>query len=320
MSIIVGVDLGATKIQTIATTRDASIVGRHRMASPAMDGPAAIVAAVCLSVRDTLRAAGADLGDLQAIGIGAPGQVDTTTGVVLQAVNLAGWDRPVPLAALVRANLDVPITLVNDVQASVVGEYRAGAGRGATSMLGIFCGTGVGGGLILEDRLWRGAGAAGEIGHTVVRRGGARCGCGRRGCLEAYAGRLAMEQRARRLHDAGQATVLFELMEQQGRGRLTSRVWADALAKEDAVAVALIDRATQAIGTAAGSAANLLDVDRIVVGGGLATRLGKPFVQAIRAAAAPVALRDDAAARIVLAELGDDGGALGAALLAGSIS
>ncbi len=109
MSIIVGVDLGATKIQTIATTRDANIVGRHRMASPATGGPAAIVAAICMSVRDTLRAAGADLGDLQAIGIGAPGQVDTTTGVVLQAVNLAGWDRPVPLAALARANLDVPI-------------------------------------------------------------------------------------------------------------------------------------------------------------------------------------------------------------------
>lgn len=115
MSIIVGVDLGATKIQTIATTRDASIVGRHRMASPTTGGPTAIVAAVCVSVREALRVAGADLGDLQAIGVGAPGQVDTAAGVVLQAVNLAGWDRPVPLAALVRANLDVPITLVNDV-------------------------------------------------------------------------------------------------------------------------------------------------------------------------------------------------------------
>ena len=143
------------------------------------------------------------------IGVGAPGQVDAERGVVLRAVNLPGWERPVEIAGRLTAELGAPTVVANDVQASVVGEHRLGAGRGLDNLLGVFCGTGVGGGLVLGGRLWTGEGAAGEIGHTVVRRGGARCGCGRRGCLEAYAGRMAMERRARLWHERGRRTALF---------------------------------------------------------------------------------------------------------------
>ena len=315
----VGVDLGGTKIQTVALDQSGAIIGRDRRPSPAAEGPAGVLGVVAASARAALADAGAGERDLQAVGLGAPGQVDASRCVVLYATNLVGWEQPVDVGAPLREALGAPVALANDVQASITGEHRQGAGRGATSMLGVFCGTGVGGGLVLDDRLWTGLGAAGEIGHTVVRRGGARCGCGRRGCLEAYAGRRMMEERARRLHHRGRRTRLIAIMDQKGRDRMTSSVWAAALAEGDAVAVELVERATRALGTAIASACNLVDVERVVLGGGLATRLGEPFADAVRAAAEPQALRAGIGERIVASALGDDAGAVGAALLAGDL-
>jgi glucokinase len=313
----VGVDLGATKIQTLLVADDNSIVARKRGATPATGGPSAVLAAVQETIEQLLARADQRASAVATIGIGAPGQIDATAGVVLQAVNIAGWDQPITVAAIVGEMFGVPVALANDVQASMVAEHRLGAGRGRANLLGIFCGTGVGGGLILNNELWAGAGAAGEIGHTVIVQNGNRCGCGRNGCLEAYAGRGALEQIAREQHAAGRPTALFELMEAQGRTRLTSRVWRDACLQRDELALELIAQAARAVGTAAGSATNLLDIDCVVIGGGLATRLGDDFLDDVRAAAQPVLLRSDVARQIVLSELGDDGGALGAALIAG---
>ena len=313
----VGVDLGGTKIQTLALDAAGAIVGRDRRPSPAADGPQAVLAAVADGVRGALLDAGAGERDLRAIGLGAPGQVDAARGVVLHATNLIGWEQPVDVGTPLREALGAPVVLANDVQACVTGEHRLGAGRDAASMLGVFCGTGVGGGLVLDGRLWTGMGAAGEIGHTVVRRGGARCGCGRRGCLEAYAGRRMLEERARRWHGRGRRTRLVAIMERKGRASMTSSVWASAVAEGDPVAVELIDRATLALGTAVASACNLVDVERVVIGGGLGSRLGEPFVAAIRAAAESQALRPGIGERIVVSTLGDDAGGVGAALLAG---
>jgi glucokinase len=317
--ICVGVDVGGTKIQTVAVDADGAILGRDRRPSPAASGPSGMIAAIADSARASLLDAGAGERDLRAIGLGAPGQVDAARCIVLYATNLVGWERPVDVGTPLREALGAPVALANDVQASVTGEHRQGAGRDAASMLGVFCGTGVGGGLVLDGRLWTGLGAAGEIGHTVVRRGGSRCGCGRRGCLEAYAGRRMMEERARRLHHRGRRTRLLALMEQKGKDRMTSSVWAAALEQGDPVALDLVDRATRALGTAIASACNLVDVERVVVGGGLATRLGEPFLDAIRTAAEPQALRAGIRERIVMSELADDAGAVGAALLAGDL-
>ena len=317
MSLRVGVDLGATKIQTLLVADDDSIVARKRGTTPVTGGPSAVLAAVKETIEQLLIRADQPASAVTTIGIGAPGQIDVAAGIVLQAVNVAGWDQPVPVSEIVGTMFGVPVALANDVQASIVAEHRLGVGRGRANLLGIFCGTGVGGGLILNDDLWLGTGAAGEIGHTVIVQDGHRCGCGRNGCLEAYAGRGALEQAARQQHQAGRPTMLFELMEQQGRTRLTSRVWLDACLQRDELALELIAQAARAVGTAAGSATNLLDVDCVVIGGGLATRLGDHFLNDVRAAAQPVLLRSDVASQIVLSELGDDCGALGAALIAG---
>ena len=171
---------------------------------------------------------------------------------------------------------------------------------------------------MLDGKPWIGRDAAGEIGHVVVRLGGALCGCGRRGCMEAYAGRASMEGRARRRSNRGEKTVLFKIMEDRGRTRLTSGVWARALDKGDPMARQLLDRAVKALGVGIASSQNLLDVEAIIIGGGLGLRLGQPYVDRIREAMMPHLFNDERPPAIELAALGDLGGAIGASLLISS--
>jgi glucokinase len=182
-------------------------------------------------------------------------------------------------------------------------------------MLGVFWGTGVGGGLVLDGRDWLGRGAAGEIGHMVVEIGGRRCPCGRRGCMEAYAGRRGMEEEARRLHDSGKHTELFKIMKRKGYDRLKSSVWEEALDDGDAVAKRLLDGAVKALGAGIGSAVNLLDVEAVIIGGGLGVRFGERFRQRIEHQMLKHLFVDERPPVVLLAELGDLGGAIGAALL-----
>jgi glucokinase len=203
----------------------------------------------------------------------------------------------------------------NDVRVAVEAERRLGAGRTYRSFLGAWWGTGIGGGVVLDGRLWLGRGSAGELGHMVVRLGGAGCPCGRRGCIEAYAGRAAMEARARRAVEKGAKTDLFELMKKRHRDRLTSGVWADALDRKDELAERLIDRAVAALGAGIASVINLLDLEGVVIGGGLGTRFGQPAAERIAEAMQPHLFVADRPPAVVTSELGDAGGALGAALL-----
>jgi glucokinase len=217
--------------------------------------------------------------------------------------------------------LAVEVRVGNDVQVATDAEFRLGAGRPYSSLLGVFWGTGVGGGLILDGKPWRGRGGAGEIGHMVVEIDGARCTCGRRGCVEAYAGRAAMEAHARKLHEHhGRRTDLFKLMRKRKRERLTSGVWARALADGDELAVEIIDRAVRALGAGIASAVNLLDVEAVILGGGLGVRLGDPYAERIAEAMQPHLFIDSRPPHVHVAALGDLGGAIGAALLVGGRS
>ena len=164
----------------------------------------------------------------------------------------------------------------NDVDVATNAEFKLGAGKPYDSILGVFWGTGVGGGLILDGKPWTGRGAAGEIGHMVVKEGGRRCPCGRYGCMEAYAGRGAMEARARKRQEGGANTKLFEIMEERGRDRLTSGIWERALDHHDELAEELIDEALDALGAGVASAVNLLDIEAVIIGGGLGRALRRP--------------------------------------------
>jgi glucokinase len=310
-----GVDLGATKIQAVVVGPDHAVVGQARHPTPTEGGPPEVTAAIAGAVEEAAGSAGVAVEELGGAGVGSPGSVDHDSGTVAHARNLPDWEEPFPLAAALADALDCPVRIDNDVQVAVLGELELGAGRPYSSFLGVWWGTGVGGGIVLDRKLWLGRGAAGEIGHMVVKRGGARCPCGRRGCLEAYAGRGAMEARARELHDGGQKTDLFHLMEKRGRTRLTSGVWAAALHHGDHMATTLIDRAVTALGAGIASAVNLLDVEAVVIGGGLGTRLGEPYVERIAEAMQPHLFVDDRPPAMLPAALGDLGGAVGASLL-----
>jgi glucokinase len=311
-----GVDLGGTKIQTVVLAADGEVRGEAREQTPTTGGPEAVSAAIASTVREAARAVGVETAGLAAVGVGSPGDVDESAGTVTQARNLPDWDGAFPLGGRLSEELGTRVAVANDVRAATQAEVELGAGRPYRSLLGVFWGTGVGGGIVLDGRPWLGGGAAGEIGHTVVKIGGRRCGCGRRGCLEAYAGRASMEHKARRLVDQGEHTELFEIMRKRGRTRLTSGVWARALERKDEMATHLIHQAVEALGAGIGSAVNLLDVEAVIIGGGLGTRLGEPYVDRIREAMTPHLFLDSRPPAVHLTALGDLGGAIGAALVA----
>jgi len=310
-----GVDMGGTKIQT-AIVRSGKPLGQARVPTP-QGGPGEVLKSVRSTIVDAAAAAGIAPADLTGVGIGFPGAYDNKTGDTVSAVNLAGFDKRYPFGSrLSKAIGGAPVIFDNDVRAALLGEYRAGAGRPFKDMLGVFVGTGVGGGLILGGKLRRGQGSAGEIGHTVVSDAGRLCGCGRRGCLEAYAGRGRMELRARKLVERGDSTILFKVMAEKGRDRLTSGVIAAALARGDNMADQLITDAVWALGIALASVQNVLDLEAIIIGGGLGDRLGPPFIDRIGAAMQPHLFMDSRPPKMLATELGDLSGAVGAALLA----
>jgi glucokinase len=316
MRMLGGIDLGGTKIQAAVVDDRHAVLGEARVPTPTTGGPADVAAAMVEAMRAALDAAGAEETALDAIGVGSPGVIDEAAGTVTSARNLPGWQGMFPLADALERQLGAPVALGNDVNVATDAEFELGAASEFRSLLGVFWGTGVGGGIVLDGRPWTGRGAAAEIGHVVVEIGGARCPCGRRGCMEAYAGRGAMEQRARKLADEGRKTVLFKIMEERGRPRLTSGVWKRALERDDDLAHELIDRAVRALGAGVASAVNVLDVEAVVIGGGLGLKLGEPYAERIRQAMHPHLFASERPPAIRLAALGDLGGAIGAALLA----
>jgi glucokinase len=312
-----GIDLGGTKIQAVVVDPGMAVLGQARRPTPKDGGPEGVAHAIAETVAQSMREAGADPGDLAGIGIGSPGGIDQAAGTVTDAANVTpGWTGSFPLAHAVADRLGgLPVALGNDVDVGTNAEFHHGAGRSYNSLIGVFWGTGVGSGIILDGSPWKGRGAAGEIGHMVVRRGGARCGCGRRGCLEAYAGRRSMEAHAKRLVDHGHKTALFKIMAKRGRKVLSSGVFARALEQEDRMAQHLLDRAVKALGAGIASAVNLLDVEAVIIGGGLGTRLGEPYTTQIREHMQPHLFMDSRPPDVRVAELGDLGGAIGAAML-----
>jgi len=319
MAIYGGIDLGGTKIQAAVVDEgsDHAVLGAKRDQTPLKGGPKAIAARMAAVLKESLEEAGLSASDLDGVGVGSPGSVDDSRGTVSGAMNLSEWSGSFNLRKALEKELGgAPVALGNDVDLATDAEFEIGAARQYGSLLGVFWGTGVGGGLILDGKPWVGRKTAGEIGHMVVRLNGARCPCGRRGCMEAYAGRGAMEARARRRVDQGEKTSLFRIMEERGRDRLSSGIWERALARDDHMAIDLLEEAVEALGAGVASAVNLLDPEAIVIGGGLGIRLGEPWVQRIREAMLPHLFVDDDPPPVLLAELGDLGGAHGGALLA----
>jgi glucokinase len=310
-----GIDLGGTKIQAVVVDGRNRVLGEARTATPTTGGPKDVADAMAEVLLASSASAGIETASLRGVGIGSPGNADESTGVVSGAGNLPGWDESYPLGPRLTEALGTSVKIGNDVQVATDAEFSLGAGREFDSVLGVFWGTGVGGGIVLDGKPWLGRGAAGEIGHVVVKRGGRRCTCGRRGCMEAYAGRGAMEARARKLVESGEHTKLFEIMEERGADRLKSSIWERALKAGDEMTEDLLDEAVKAIGAGVASACNVLDVECVILGGGLGLRFGEDFLGEIEKRAMKNLFTSDNPPEFRLASLGDLGGAIGASLL-----
>ena len=310
-----GIDLGGTKIQTAIVDAGGEVVGEARQPTPTSGGPQDVAAAMAEGLREAAKEAGAETADLAGVGVGSPGDADEKTGIVSGARNLPGWEGSFPLGETLKEALGTEVKVGNDVQVATEAEFHLGAGREFQSLIGVFWGTGVGGGLVLDGKPWLGRGAAGEIGHMVVKRGGARCPCERKGCLEAYAGRSAMEAEARRRQKEGQETDLFHLMKKHEKPRLTSGIWERALDHGDTLAEDLIERAIEALGTGIASAINLLDVEAVILGGGLGIRFGERLMDPLTEEMGKHLFVDERPPAVRVASLGDLGGAIGASLL-----
>jgi glucokinase len=308
-----GIDLGGTKIQAVVVDEQSKVLGAARLATPTSGGPPDIARELERSIHEAADDASIEPTELDGVGVGSPGTV--AEGTVTSARNLPGWEGSYPLASELGGALGVEVRLGNDVRVATLAEHLLGSGRRYRSMIGVFWGTGVGSGIVLDGRIWTGRGGAGEIGHMVVEMDGPRCTCGRRGCMEAYAGRGAMELHAQELVEKGRKTDLFKIMREQERTRLTSGIWARALEREDKLATHLIDRAVRALGAGIASAVNLLDVEAVILGGGLGVRLGEPYAARIADAMQPHLFADQRPPEVSVAALGDLGGAIGASLL-----
>jgi glucokinase len=305
----IGLDLGGTKVYGVVVDKGA-IRAEAKRRTPTEGGPEAII--------DCMAGVVADLGGtkrVKAIGVGAPGLIDRKRGVLRHAPNLVAWLDESPLGPPLSTKAGaVPVVLANDVEAGVLGEHRLGVARGREHVIGIWLGTGVGGGLVVRGEMYRGGhGLAGEIGHTIVHPGGRKCACGGLGHLEAYAGRRSMEQRARDEAAAGRHTMLVDLA---GAERMRSGIFARALEAGDPLAVELMDEAIEAVAITVGSFNTFLDLDMIVIGGGMGIRLGAYLAPRIDDQARSLMFVPNHPVQIAPAELGDAAGAAGAALLA----
>ncbi len=313
--LIGGIDLGGTKIAAAVLDADHKVVAYRRRPTPDRGGPADVVRAMATTMQEAAADAGTEAHRLLAVGVGSPGSVNPRTGAVSGAGNLPDWDGTFQLGMALREELGTDVRVGNDVQVGTRGEYELGAGVGYSSLLGVFWGTGVGGGIIINGEPWLGRGRAGEIGHTLVRRGGAKGLNGLNGTVEAYAGRKAMEEKARREVRKGRKTKLFKLMKKHDKTHLTSAIWQRALDEGDELAEDLLNRAVGALSAGIASAVNLLDPEAVVIGGGLGVRFGDTLVPEIIEGMTPYLLNKEDPPAVKVAGLGDEGGVIGASLL-----
>jgi glucokinase len=311
----IGVDLGGTNIEA-AAVRDGQVLASKKISTKAKKGAEVVIRRVEKVTRAIMKKIDAQDGDIPALCIGAPGAVDLETGVVRVAPNLDWQD--VPLASILNDKLGIPVFVENDVNIGVAGEHAYGAGAGAEHMVGVFVGTGIGGGVILNGEMYHGSrGAAGEIGHMVVKPNGRPCGCGKQGCVEAYASKTGMLKAIQEELAKGRESVLADVIDQNSLILPSSQI-ADALDAGDDLMTEVLQEAQIYLALLTANLVNTLDPEVIVFGGGLVEQLGDPFLQPIRETARGYYLQQTDAEKIKIlpSSLGDHAGTIGAAVIA----
>jgi len=313
--LFVGIDIGGTKLHAVVADPRGNILGRARKKVGKDKRFDAVMARVEEVAQSACARASVELGAVAAVGVGAPSPI-LPDGTAVCAPNL-GWTN-VPVGAVIGARLERPCRVANDCDAGTLAETVFGAARGARSAVGLFMGTGLGGGIVIDGQLVSGDHhLAAEVGHMIVVREGRRCGCGHHGCLEAYASKTGMAARIVAAAKKGRKSQLTKRTDgklPKLRAKLLSRAYQD----RDALAVEVIDEAADFLGVGVGNLMTLLGPSVVVLGGGVMEAMGKLLLDRVRAAARAVTFPEAAFGhtRIELATLGDDVVALGAVALA----
>lgn len=313
--LFLGVDLGGTKILAGVFDARLKLLGTYKLSTKAQRGADGVIERIARCVQDVVDECDLKLDQIRAIGIGAPGAVDAKSGTVLFAPNL-DW-RDVPLAKDLEKALKLPVFLENDCTNSMLGVYEAELESEPKHVLGLFLGTGIGGGLILNGEIYKGfTGSAGEIGHMVLDVDGPKCGCGNRGCFEALASRTALFNQIRTAVKEGQSTILVEMLGKDLED-LRSGDLRKAIRKGDKFVDQVVEQAAMYTGIAVANLANILGPEVIVLGGGVIEALGDEMMSVIIETAKdyvmPGALKG---VEILATKLGDNAGITGGAVLA----
>jgi glucokinase len=304
------IDLGGTKLRAVVADLEGNISGEIIRPSEADEGPDRVIDRMIETLETAAKEAGIGLADLRAVGVASPGALDLVHGLVTEAPQLPGWDG-VPLVAIMTKRLGLPVLLENDANAAALGENRFGAGRGTRFMVYLTISTGVGGGIIIDRKVYHGvSGSAGELGHMVVWFNGPRCLCGERGCLEAIASGTGLAWRARDLVDRREAPGLDRILRE--KGELDADEVADAARAGDEDARRLFDEAGLYLGIALANHINIFNPEMLVLGGGVLTGAGDLFFDHAERIMRQLARKEPLKyVRLERATLGDRSGPLG---------
>lgn len=307
----IGIDVGGTNLKAGLVDEQGAILAVERMPLGTFRGPEPFAQTLAELAKAVLRKGGAEPGDIAYVGMGIPGAVEG--GDILYTCNIPMRD--VPLSGLFRRHLDLPVLLGNDADCAAVGEWACGAGRGTRDFVIITLGTGVGGGFILNGKLYAGGGMVGEVGHMVIERDGVPCNCGRRGCWEAYASASALVRETREAMAAHPDSLLHTVAEELGG--VEGRTVFMAAERGDAVAQEVCREYVGYLATGVTNLVNILQPEVLAVGGGVAgapdALLMEPLRRLVETECYP--RHADKLPRILRAELGNDAGIIGAALL-----
>lgn len=306
----IGIDVGGTNLKAGLAAEDGRILAAVRQPLD-FQGPECFARTLAELARRTAEEAGVSLGDIRSVGIGIPGAV--SGGEILYTTNIPM--EHVNLESLFRRHLDLPVLLGNDADCAAVGEFFRGAGRGTRNFIVVTLGTGIGSGLILGGRLYTGMGAAGEAGHLVIRENGAPCPCGRRGCWERYGSATALIAQTREAMKAHPQSLLHAAAEENGgvdgRTAFQAALWGDEAAK------AVCGRYVSYLAEGITNLVNLLQPEKLALGGGVSGAPDSLLLRPLRRLVAENCFgrRGNMYPQIVRAELGNDAGIIGAALL-----
>ena len=316
-TLILGVDLGGTKILTAVTDSQGKILSRDHSVTPARDGPEAVLESILESTHRALEGAEVAMSALACAGVGAPGLIDPRQGMVFTSPHLPGW-RDVPLRDMVEERLGRKTFLVNDANAAALGELHFGAARGARNFIYLTLSTGIGGGIVIDGELYSGTiGAAGEVGHMTIDDRGPLCNCGNRGCWETLASGTALAREARQRIEEGVATSILEYARGDA-AKVTAQAVHSAARQGDGLAQELIARTGYYVGVGLANLINIFNPELIVIGGGL-SNIGDILLEPAFKVAGERAYREAfRAVRFASAALGRDSGVLGAAVFAAS--